>query len=112
MVQKFFHSLMLRRHFWRYATFSEVAELYVSRMLRMAALYLAGSFMSIYLYQLGYSIAVIGLFWAGFYLFKTLVALPVARFVAWVGPKHSIFVSNILYIPSMVAFALLPEWGT
>lgn len=112
MVQKFFHSLMLRRHFWRNATFSEVAELYVSRMLRMAALYLAGSFMSIYLYQLGYSIAVIGLFWAGFYLFKTLVALPVARFVAWVGPKHSIFVSNILYIPSMVAFALLPEWGT
>jgi MFS family permease len=103
---------MLRRHFWRHATFSEVAELYVSRMLRMAALYLAGSFMSIYLYQLGYSVAVIGLFWAGFYLFKTLVALPVARFVAWVGPKHSILVSNILYIPSMIAFALLPEWGT
>lgn len=103
---------MLRRHFWRNATFSEVAELYVSRMLRMAAMYLAGSFMSIYLYQLGYSIATIAFFWAGFYLCKSLVALPVAKFVAWVGPKHAILVSNILYIPSMVAFALLPEWGT
>ena len=112
MVQKFFHSLLVRRHFWRYATFSEVAELYVSRMLRMAALYMAGSFMSIYLYQLGYSIGVIGLLWAGFFIFKTIIALPVARFVGWVGPKHAILISNILYIPAMISFALLPVYGT
>lgn len=112
MVQKFFHSLLERRHFWRYATFSEVAELYVSRMLRMAALYMAGSFMSIYLYQLGYSIAEIGLFWAAFFIFKTLIALPVARFIAWIGPKHAILISNLLYIPAMIAFALLPNFGT
>jgi len=112
MVQKFFHSLLERRHFWRYATFSEVAELYVSRMLRMAALYMAGSFMSIYLYQLGYGIAIIGLFWAGFFFFKSVVALPVARFIAWIGPKHAILISNILYIPALVAFALLPQYGT
>lgn len=111
MVRKFFHSILLRRHFWRYATFSEVAELYVSRMLRMAALYMAGSFMSIYLYQLGYSVAVIGFFWGAFFLFKSLAALPVARFIGWVGPKHAILVSNLLYIPSMIAFALLPEYG-
>ena len=112
MVRKFFHTLLLRRHFWRYATFSEVSELYVSRMLRMAALYLAASFMSIYLYQLGYSIVAIGLFWAGFFFFKTLVALPAARFIAWIGPKHAILISNLLYIPAMVAFALLPTYGT
>jgi Arabinose efflux permease len=111
MVQKFFHSLLERRHFWRYATFSEVAELYVSRMLRMAALYMAGSFMSIYLYQLGYGIAVIAFFWAAFFIFKTIIALPVARFIAWVGPKHAILFSNLLYIPSMIAFALLPNYG-
>jgi MFS family permease len=112
MVRKFFHTLLLRRHFWRYATFSEVSELYVSRMLRMAALYMAASFMSIYLYQLGYSVATIGLFWAGFFFFKTLIALPVARFIAWIGPKHAILISNLLYIPAMVSFALLPEYGT
>jgi len=112
MVQKFFHSLLSRRHFWRYATFSEVSELYVSRMLRMAALYMAASFMSIYLYQLGYSIVAIGLFWTGFFVFKTLLALPAARFIAWIGPKHAILISNLLYIPAMVAFALLPSFGT
>lgn len=112
MVRKFFHTLLLRRHFWRYATFSEVSELYVSRMLRMAALYLAATFMSIYLYQIGYSIAAIALFWTGFFIFKTLVALPVARFIAWIGPKHAILISNLLYIPAMVSFALLPTYGT
>lgn len=111
MVQKFFHSILVRRHFWRYATFSEVAELYVSRMLRMAAMYMAGSFMSIYLYQLGYSVGEIGLLWAGFFFFKTCIALPVSRFIAWVGPKHAILISNLLYIPAMIAFALLPYYG-
>lgn len=103
---------MLRRHFWRHATFSEVAELYVSRMLRMAALYMAASFMSIYLFQVGYSVTVIAFFWASFFALKVLIALPAARFVAWIGPKHAILVSNLLYIPAMVAFALLPEWGS
>lgn len=111
MVQKFFHNLLVRRHFWRHASLSEVAELYVSRMLRMAALNIAGVFMSIYLYQLGYSIAVIGFFWAGFFGLKALMALPIARLIAWTGPKHAILISNLLYIPSMIAFALLPEWG-
>lgn len=111
MVQKFFHTLLLRRHFWRTATFSEVSELYVSRMLRMAAMHLAGAFMSIYLYQLGYSLVVIGLFWAGFFFFKAIMALPIARVIAWIGPKHAILASNLLFIPAMVAFALLPTWG-
>lgn len=111
MVQKFFHNLLLRRHFWRYASFGEVAELYVSRMLRMAALYMAASFMSIYMYQLGYGLVTIGFFWAAFFFFKTLMALPIARLIAWIGPKHAILISNLLYIPAMIAFALLPVFG-
>lgn len=102
---------MLRRHFWRYATFGEVAELYASRMLRIAALYIISSFVSIYLYQIGYSVQLIAFFWALFYVFKMIVALPVARLVAWVGPKHSILISNILYIPAMVVYAVLPMYG-
>ncbi len=89
---------------------SEVAELYVSRMLRMAAVFMAASFMSIFLYQLGYSIAVLGFFWAAFFIFKTIIALPLARIIAWIGPKHAILISNLLYIPAMVSFALLPEF--
>jgi ribosomal 50S subunit-recycling heat shock protein len=78
----------------------------------MAALNIAGVFMSIYLYQLGYTIAIIGLFWAGFFGLKTILALPIARIIAWIGPKHAILISNILYIPAMVSFALLPVFGT
>ncbi len=108
MVKKALHSLLLRRHFWRYVTFDEMVEMYISRMLRMAALHMAGSFIAIYLFQIGYSIAQIAFVWAGFYFFKTLVSLPIAAFVAKVGPKHGILVSNFLYIPAMVGFALLP----
>lgn len=101
----------MRRHFWRYASMSEVSELYISRMLRMAALFMMASFMSIYLYQLGYSLMQLGFYWTVFFLFKSVIALPVARLIAWVGPKHGILISNLLYIPAMIAFALLPQWG-
>ncbi|MFZ1301713.1 MAG: MFS transporter [Candidatus Microsaccharimonas sp.] len=103
--------MFLRRHFWRHATFSEIAELYTSRMLRLAALHLAGAFMSIYMYQVGYGVGTIALFWSGFFLFKIFVSLPVASIVAKIGPKHAILLSNILYIPSMIIFAFLPVFG-
>lgn len=112
MVRNFFHRLLLRRHFWRYATFDEMAELYVSRMLRMAALYLVNAFISIYLYQIGYSVAAIAFLWAAFYGFKVIAALPIARLIGWMGPKHAILISNILYIPAMISFAMLPDIGT
>lgn len=111
MIRKFFHTLLLRRHFWRHATFGEVAELYVSRVLRMAALYMITSFVSIYLYQTGFEVHHIAFYWALFFGFKALVSLPLARWVAWIGPKHATFISNILYIPAMVGYALLPSYG-
>lgn len=111
MIQSLIHKLLLRRHFWRHATFSEVAELYASRLLRMVAMQLSGSFMSIYLYQQGYSIIFIAGFWAAFYAIKVLMAIPATAMTAWIGPKHAILASNILFIPSMIAFALLPEYG-
>lgn len=97
--------MLLRRHFWRYATFDEIAELYVSRMLRMAALYLVNTFVSIYLYQLGYSLTAIAFVWCGFYAFKVLAVLPLTRIIALIGPKHAILVSNLIYIPAMIMFA-------
>jgi MFS family permease len=111
MLKNILHQMLLRRHFWRHATFSEVAELYASRMLRMAALYIAGAFASIYMYQIGYGVGYISLFWGVFFLFKVFASLPIASLVGRIGPKHAIFVSNILYIPAMVLFALLPIVG-
>ena len=111
MLQKILHRILLRRHFWRQASFSEIAELYASRMLRMLALNIASSFMSIFLYQQGYSITFIALFWACFFLYKTIIAIPVSAIAARFGPKHGILISNLLFIPSMIAFALVPQYG-
>lgn len=108
MVRRFFHNILTRRHFWRYASYDQVAELYASRVLRMTAQYLMNAFVSIYLYQIGYTIPMIALLWTGFYFFKTAIGLPSARLVAWIGPKHSIMVSNLLYIPAMVLYTMLP----
>jgi MFS family permease len=111
MIQKIIHRILVQRHFWRYATFSEISELYASRMLRMLAINIAASFMSIFLYQHGYSIPHIALFWGLFFLFKAVMAIPLASVAAHIGAKHGILLSNILYIPSMIVFALVPEYG-
>lgn len=111
MIRSFFSQLFTRRRFWRYAPFGQIAELYASRVLRMAALYMVSTFVSIYLYQLGVSVALIALYWMTFYLLKVGLTLPLARLVAWMGPRRSIFISNVLYIPAMVAYALLPTFG-
>lgn len=111
MVKSFFRSILSRRRFWRYAPFDEVAELYMARMLRMAALYIVGGFIAIYLYQIGYAVSTICFLWVCFYWFKSFISLPLARIVGWIGPKHSIFLSNILYIPAMIGYALLPNYG-
>ena len=111
MLQKILRRILVQRHFWRYATFSEISELYASRMLRMLALNIAASFMSIFLYQNGYSVAFIALFWGMFYLFKVFIALPAAAVAAHIGAKHGILLSNLIYIPSMILFALVPVYG-
>lgn len=80
-------------------------------MLRMMALSIASAFISVYLYQNGYSILLIALFWAIYFGFKVIISLPSAALTAWIGPKHGILVSNLLFIPAMIAFALLPTYG-
>ena len=111
MIKQLIHRLLLRRHFWRYATFSEVAELYTSRMLRMAAINIASALMSVFLYQHGYSLQFIAGYWTVYFFLKIFMSIPAAKYVARFGPKHTILLANLLYIPAMVLFSLVPEWG-
>lgn len=111
MIRQFLHKFLLRRHFWRYATFSEVAEIYASRTLRTMAINLAAALMSVYLYQNGYSILFIAGYWAVYYFLKIFMSLPWAKYVAHYGPKRATLLSNLLYIPALIAFAYIPEWG-
>jgi MFS family permease len=111
MIQQLIHRLFLRRHFWRHATFSEVAELYASRTLRMMAVNIASVLMSVYLYQTGYSLQFIAGYWAVYYFLKIFITFPAAKYISRFGPKHAILLSNLLYIPAMAIFTLIPTYG-
>lgn len=111
MIQKIIHRLLLRRHFWRYATFSEVAEIYTSRTTRIFALRMVTTFTSIYLLQQGFSLLFIALFFVAFYGFKALFSYPSALIIAKSGPKHATLTSNILSAVSMIFLPLVPEYG-
>ncbi len=105
MIQALIHRLFARRHFWRHATFGEVAELYASRMMRIFALRIVTVFTSIYLLQLGFPLLFIALFWLGFYVMRIVFSWPSALMVARLGPKHATLISNVV---SAAAMALLP----
>lgn len=111
MIKTIIHRILLRRHFWRYATFSEVAELYASSMLRKLAINISAAFMSVYLLQNGYSILFIAGYWGLYYFLKIFMAFPAAIYASKFGPKHGILVSNLLYIPAMILFTMVPHWG-
>lgn len=111
MIKGIIHRLLLRRHFWRYASFDEVAELYASRLLRVSALRFAAVFTSVYLYKLGYSLAFLGLFWAAFYGLKVVFSWPSAKVAAYFGPKHGTLYSNIMAAISMLALLFAPTYG-
>ena len=112
MIQNIIHRLLLRRHFWRYATFGEIAEIYASRTMRILAQQMIGIFIAIYLYQTGYKLDFIALFFASMFAARIFIAYPAARFIAHFGPKHGSLAGNLLYIPALICFTLVPHYGT
>lgn len=111
MIRKLFFRLFWRRHYWRNIEFDQLAELYTSRLLTVFAINIINLFAAVYLYKLGYSLLFIALFYGILYLFKVPLAYVAARIAAYFGPKHGIFYANLLRIPSLVAFAFVPEYG-
>jgi hypothetical protein len=111
MIRSFLYRILERRHFWRRATFSEVADLYISRSLRLAAINIGAGFTSIYLYKSGYSIVFIMALWAAVQFGKTLITPLAGIFLARIGTARGTLISNILYIPAMLAIGFMPELG-
>jgi MFS family permease len=111
MIQTLIHRLLQRRHFWRYATFGEVAELYASRTLRLFALRIVTTFTSVYLLLEGYNLVFLAFFWAAFYLVKVVFAYPSARIIAYFGPKHATLYSNIISAIGMVFLPFTTDYG-
>lgn len=111
MIKSFIYRLLEKRHYWRYASFSEIAELYTSRTLRTIAIHLASGFASFYLLQDGYSLAWIITMWLIYFAAKIPMSLFAGHITAWFGPKHGILLSNVLAIPAMVVFGFVPTAG-
>lgn len=103
--------MLQRRHFWRYATFGQVAELYTARLLRQTGSAMIATFVAIYMYKNGYDLHYIAAYYAIYFTFRALVAWPSAMFIARFGPKHAMLIANIISIPSLVAFSFLDEIG-
>lgn len=111
MFKSFFYRILQRRHFWRYATFGEIADLYTSRTLHITAMHLGSGFASVFLYKEGYSLVFIMSFWAVYFLFRTLIAPLAGLFAARFGIAQGSLISNIIYIPAMITLGLVPEFG-
>ena len=112
MIRSLLNRIFQRRHFWREATFSEIADLYASRTLREAAIYIGAGFTSVYLYKVGYDLVFIMSFWAIIYFIKALIT-PIAGFlVAKIGTANGTLISNLLYIPAMLAIGYTQQLGT
>lgn len=111
MLQKFIYRLFAGRHYWRQVSFDEVAELYASRLITVFAINIVNMFAAVYLYKLGYSVQFIALFYAALYAAKVPFSVVVAKYAAYFGPKHGILMANLLRIPSLISFALVPIAG-
>lgn len=111
MLTRLLGLIIKRRHFWRYATFSEVAELYMARLLRQSANALFATFAAIYLYRSGFSLVDIMLFYAAYSVYRLMIVVPAAKAVAYTGPKHGMFWANLMMIPALLIFSALPVLG-
>ncbi len=111
MLQKILSFVLRRRHYWRSISFDEIAELYTSRLITMFAINIVNLFAAVYLYKLGYDLSFIALFYGVFYVLRIPFAVVAAKFIAYFGPKHGILMANLLRIPSLAAFALVPLAG-
>lgn len=111
-MKNFIYKIIEKRHFWRYATFGEIARLYALRTVRVIALNIVSGFTSVYLYEAGYSLASIMFFWLCFYFARIPLSFLSGYLVTKLGSKHGILISNILYVPAMVSLGLLPTIGS
>lgn len=91
MPEYLHHHLKLHR-----LHFTEINELYSSLSVYAFATGLAGIFVPIYLYNLGYSITVIASFYIVSFLFKIIVYKPTIAIVTHFGPKHALLLSYLL----------------
>lgn len=109
MFKELFQKIFAGHSYWRMAPFAELAQVYISRFLRILSQSMVSVFVAVFLYQEGYSLSDIMLFVGGYYVLRILASYVSAYYVGWVGSKRAILTSNILAVPSLVALTMLEQ---
>lgn len=111
MFKKIFSRFIVRRHYWRNVGFDELTELYTSMMFRSLAMGMVGIFVPIYLYQHGYPVWQILLFYMWTFVFHMIVSIIAAFVIARYGPKHTILLSYLFQAISMVGLIYIDSYN-
>lgn len=102
MLKQISHRVLAKRHFWRYASFTELNELYVSNMLRAVAGSLFGIFVPVYMLGSGYSIIAICMYFVLYFVMRAVADILTAHIVAYIGPKHAWILSHLSSIAALI----------
>lgn len=98
MIKRLITLFLKRRHFWRYASFDELSELYTNALLRSLANSLIGIFVPVFLYRLGYSLQTIFGMYVFWFAVRPVLDVLNAFIVGRIGPKHSLALASLLNI--------------
>lgn len=85
----------------------DLKELYTSVVIRSLANSMSGIFIPIFLYGIGYQVWQIMMYYAVAFFTQYVCGLPVAKIVAKIGPKHTILISYIIQVVSMITLVYL-----
>ena len=90
---------------------SELSELYTSISLKTFAISMIGVFVPIYLYQLGYGLVLIALYFTVYFIFRIGLNILAGEVVARYGPKHTISYGYVLVLVYLGMLLTLPQYG-
>lgn len=102
MLKQISSRVLAKRHFWRYASFTELNELYISNMLRAIAGSLFSVFVPIYMLKSGYSVTYISLYFVVYFVVRVFGDLLSGLITARIGPKHTWILSHICSIINLI----------
>jgi len=111
MIQKIINTLLQPRHFWRTVDFDELSEIYTSILLRSLATSVIGLFIPIYLHTLGFSVRTIFAFYIVFFVARAIFDPLSALIVGRIGPKHTIALSTISNITTLLLLLTIKDLG-
>lgn len=110
MLKQILHKALRARHYWRQASFSELNEIYIAMLVRGISLSMMGLFVPIFMYKLGYSVTLILLLMTIYFVARTFCDVASAYLVAYLGPKHVMFIGQVIFAISSALFLTLPTF--